>query len=181
MPDNALDGFSLSATWQIVLAIATLLGLLVGIAGVIIPFALLPRKSNEAPSTKGKLRPIRSWHPSQFNRALGELTRFRRLLKEHLFYDGTERGHFTESDRVRWTFQLLLTAAAFMVPESLGKANLFRISSIIRTRDGENHTTEVRLYSAEFVGVFSIYQLSNTLNRKELRQRFRRPIRLRLP
>jgi hypothetical protein len=54
-----------------------------------------------------------------------------------------------------------------MVPHSLGKANLFRVSTINRDRAGR--TVGVRLYSSEFVGVFSTSQLINVYHSTELR------------
>jgi hypothetical protein len=152
---------------QIALAVIGIAGTILSAWGLAVSLQWSPRRANEEPRKGIPLPPIRFWRPSQYALALGNLLDFTKRLKQHVFYTGKERGHVTESDLVRWIIQLALTCAAQMVPQSLGKANLFRVSSIIRDRAGR--TTGVRLYSSEFVGVFSTSQLINVYHSTELR------------
>ena len=167
MLDLRADTFSFPAGVQIALALVGVLGTILSVAGAILTIRLSPRRANESPQVGRPLHPIRLWRPSQFALALGHLQRFRERLLEDAFSKGTERGHVTESDLLRWIIQLGLTCAAHMVPQSLGKANLFRVSRLEANSDG--HTTAITLYSSEFVGVFSVNQLTNLINPRELR------------
>ena len=159
--------FNFPADVQIILAIATIAGLAVAVIGVVLTIQLSPRKSNEAPRVGRPLHPIRFWRPSQYALALGHLQKFQERLAEDTYSKGMERGYVTESDLVRWVVQLALTCAAQMVPQSLGKANLFRVSQIVS--NGRGHTTAISLYSSDLVGVFSVNQLTNWMNPTELR------------
>lgn len=168
MGSGAASEFSLPSGVQIALAAVGVVSFLLTLAGFIFTVRLSPRKVNEAPRRGRALHPIRFWRPSQYSLALGHLEDFCSKLREDVYYKGEERGHVTESDLVRWITQLSLTCASQMVPQSLGKANLFRVSQI--TKDDEGRRAEIRLYSSEFVGVFSVNQLTNMLNAAELRR-----------
>jgi hypothetical protein len=54
-----------------------------------------------------------------------------------------------------------------MVPQSLGKANLFRISSLERNLEGR--ITEIKIYASEFVGIFSPAQMADRIDQTFLR------------
>jgi hypothetical protein len=165
--DEGTAVFAFDPWIQIVLAIVGIVGTLLSAWGLAVSLQWSPRRANEQPRKGIPLSPIRFWRPTQYALALGNLLDFVRRLQQRTFYTGKERGHVTESDLVRWIIQLALTCAAQMVPQSLGKANLFRVSSISRDRAGR--TIGVRLYSSEFVGVFSTSQLINVYHATELR------------
>jgi hypothetical protein len=157
-----------SSPWtQAVLALLSALGFILSIAGLVLTVKLAPRRANERPGIGRALHTIRFWRPSQYSLAMGHLQMFRERLADDAYHKGHERGKVTESDLIRWIIQLALTCAAEMVPQSLGKANLFRVSQIVS--DDTGHTTEIRLYSSEFVGVFSAHQLTNLMNETEIR------------
>lgn len=162
-----LAGLVSSPLAQVTLALLSALGFILSVVGVVLTVKLAPRRANEKPVTGRTLNQIRFWRPSQYSLAIGHLQKFRELLADDVYHKGTERGRVTESDLIRWIIQLGLTCAAHMVPQSLGKANLFRVSQIIT--DGTGRTTEIRLYSSEFVGVFSVHQLTNLMDETEIR------------
>ncbi|MFI1994810.1 hypothetical protein [Actinoplanes sp. NPDC020271] len=170
MSSNDSAAYAFPAWLQIVLAVLGLIGTVLSAWGLAVSLQWSPRRANEEPRKGIPLSSIRFWRPTQYALALGNLMDFVRRLQQKVFYTGKERGHVTESDLVRWIIQLALTCAAQMVPQSLGKANLFRVSSIIRDKAGR--TTGVRLYSSEFVGVFSTSQLINVYQATELRNVF---------
>lgn len=161
------DTFSFPPLIQITVAVIGGIGFLLTLAGLILAVRWTPRRANEHPRRGRPLRIIRFWRPSHYSLALGYLEDYCNRLINQDYHVGNERGFVTESDLVRWTFQLALTCAAYMVPYSLGKANLFRVSSIIS--DTESRRTEVRVYSSEFVGVFPARQLADPLDNKRLR------------
>ena len=159
--------FSLPPWVQITIAIVGGVGFLLTLAGLILAVRWSPRRANEHPRRGRPLRTIRFWRPSHYSLALGYLEDYCQRLINHDYHVGSERGYVTESDLVRWTFQLALTCAAYMVPHSLGKANLFRVSAIIS--DEESRRTEVRVYSSEFVGVYPARQLTDPFDNTRLR------------
>jgi hypothetical protein len=167
VPSGQAHEFSLPANLQVILAVIGIASFVLTFVGVVLTVQLSPRKSNEAPQTGRSLHPIRFWRPSQYALALGHLYRFQERLSQDTYSKGMNRGFVTESDLVRWITQLALTCASQMVPQSLGKANLFRVSQIESNSRG--HTTAISLYSSEFVGVFSVNQLTNWMNPTELR------------
>lgn len=167
MPLASTASWVTSPWTQGILGLLSVIGLVVGVVGVVLTIKLAPRRANERPRIGRALHAIRFWRPSQYSLAIGHLQLFRERLIQDQYFKGNERGRVTESDLIRWIVQLALTCAANMVPQSLGKANLFRVSQIISDESG--HVTEVRLYSSEFVGVFSANQLTNLLNETEIR------------
>lgn len=142
-------------------------GFVFTVAGVVLTVRLSPRKANEAPLRGRPVRAVRIWSPSQYSLALGYLEDFCQKLRNKFYYSGKERGRVTESDLVRWIIQLSLTCAAQMVPQSLGRATLFRVSSL--TSDGDGRTVGIRIYSSEFVGVFSVNQVASVFDGTFLR------------
>jgi hypothetical protein len=83
-----------------------------------------------------------------------------------------ERGFVSNTDLVRWTISQALTCAATLVPQSLGKATLFRVSSIRqygKDDPWQPFRREIRIYSSEFVGVFSPSQLTEPRNPARIR------------
>lgn len=166
MHHNA-HAFNFPAWIQIALAVVAGVGFGIGVIELILAIRWSPRRANERPRRGRPLRIIRFWRPSHYSLALGHLEDYCRRLKNGEYHTGNERGFVTQYDLVRWTFELALTCAAWMVPHSLGKANLFRVSQIIT--DSQQRRTEVRVYSSEFVGVFSASQLIDSLNGTRLR------------
>lgn len=163
----AVDGYSLSAGVQIALAVLGVLGFVLTVASFVLMIHWSPRKSNELPKLDLPLRSVRFWRPSHYSLAVGYLQEFRDRLKSGAYHTGGERGWVTESDLVRWIIQLGLTCAAQMVPQSLGKANLFRVSSLRRNNRGQ--IVEVKVYASEFVGAFPLAQLTNHIDQNALR------------
>ena len=161
------DAFNFPAWVQITVAIIGVLGFAVTVVGLFLAVRWSPRRTNERPRIGRPLRIIRFWRPSHYSLALGYLEEYCQQLSRREYHVTDERGYVSESDLVRWSFQIALTCAACMVPHSLGKANLFRVSRIIT--DGEQRRTEVRVYSSEFVGVFSPRQLADPLDNTRLR------------
>jgi hypothetical protein len=159
--------FNLPAWVQVTIAIIGGAGLIVGLAELVLAVRWSPRRGNERPRLGRPLRIIRFWRPSHYSLALGHLQDYCRRLTNGDYHAGSERGYVTESDLVRWTFELALSCAAYMIPHSLGKANLFRVSQIIT--DSHQRRTEVRVYSSEFIGVFSANQLIDVLDSTRLR------------
>lgn len=161
------DAFNFPAWVQITVAIIGVLGFAVTVVGLFLAVRWSPRRTNERPRIGRPLRIIRFWRPSHYSLALGYLEEYCQQLSRREYHVTDERGYVSESDLVRWSFQIALTCAACMVPHSLGKANLFRVSRIIT--DAEQRRTEVRVYSSEFVGVFSPRQLADPLDNTRLR------------
>jgi hypothetical protein len=157
---------SLSAS-QWALAVVAVIGTTASVIGVVLAIAWSPRRSNERPVTGRIIPSIRFWRPSSYTLALGKLKQFIDRWKDGTFNSRNERGFVTEYDLVRWIIQLALTCAANMVPQSLGKANLFRVSQI--ERDAAGRVTRVKVYSSEFDGVFSPGQLIDVLDSQLLR------------
>jgi hypothetical protein len=79
----------------------------------------------------------------------------------------SRRGFVTEYDLVRWIIQLALTCSANIIPQSLGKAALFRIGDM--EFDGDTRLTSVRVYSFELEGIFSIEQMIDDMNPRHMR------------
>jgi hypothetical protein len=152
---------------QGVLTILGVISFLITLIGVILTIRWSPRKANEAPRRGRPVHPVRFWRPSQYALALGYLEDFCQRLQQGSFYSGQERGRVTESDLVRWIIQLSLTCAAQMVPQSLGRATLFRVSQL--ARDDVGRTTGIRIYSSEFVGVFAPLQMASPFDSTYIR------------
>jgi hypothetical protein len=83
------------------------------------------------------------------------------------FDASNRRGFVTEYDLIRWVIQLALTCAANIVPQSLGKASLFRISEIEFSDSGR--LVNVRVYSFELEGIFSAEQMVDQMNSRRMR------------
>jgi hypothetical protein len=161
------DAVGLSASAQIALAVLAVLGVVLTAASLVLTIRWSPRKSNEHPRRGRPLRQIRFWRPLQYALALGYLQDYSERLRSGQYYGGDQRGRVTDSDLTRWIIQIALTCAAQIVPQSLGKANLFRVSDIFY--DDEGRSTKVRVYSSEFVGVFSSNQMIDPMNKTFLR------------
>jgi hypothetical protein len=146
-----------SAAVDVGLTTLALLGSVLAAWALIVAVRWTPHRANEVHRDGGHLQPIRFWRPSQYSRALLCLTENCDQLQRGQFYSGPQRGRVTESDLVRWIVQHVLTCAAQIVPQSLGKANLFRVSSL--GQDEHGVTNAINLYSYEFVGAFSRDQL----------------------
>lgn len=160
---SGTERFDLPAWLQISLAIIGVISFIFGAIEFSFTIRATPRRRNEGPVQGKSLGVVRRWRPLHYSLALGHLTEFCQRLKGRAFYDSSdERGRVTEYDLVRWIIHLGLTCAAQMVPQSLGKANLFRVSSI--NRDTEGRPISVRVYSSEFVGVFSPNQLTDVID-----------------
>jgi hypothetical protein len=142
-------------------------GAVASILALIFAVIFTPRPSNERPITGKKVPTVRFWRPRNYNLALGHLKDFVERWTDHLFDPSNVRGALTEYDLVRFIIQLALTCAANIVPQSLGKATLFRISRIERNKEGE--VTRVTVYSSEFDGIFTAEQLINDIHPQRLR------------
>jgi hypothetical protein len=125
-----------------------------------------PNRTNEQASTGQKLHSVRLWQPGHYSLALGHLRVLCQHWKDGEFHPEDVRGRTTEWDIVRWILQLSLTCAASMIPQSLGKANLFRASQVTHNPAG---TPELTLYSSEFDGIFSVRQLVHPFDHTSLR------------
>jgi hypothetical protein len=110
---------------------------------------------------------VRFWRPRSYNLPLGNLEDFVNRWKRREFETGNNRGWVTEYDLIRWIIQLALTCAANIVPQSLGKANLHRISEI--RYDSSGKLALVKVYSSEFDGVFTADQLLDRFNPRRIR------------
>jgi hypothetical protein len=161
-PVDILGSSTLGLAFEVLglIAVAVLIGVVV--------FVLLrsPNRSNEQASTGRTLHPMRLWHPGHYSLALGHLQVLCRHWKDGEFHPADVRGRTTEWDLIRWILQLSLTCAASMIPQSLGKANLFRVSQVARNLASQ---PELTLYSSEFDGVFSVRQLVDPLDHTRLR------------
>jgi hypothetical protein len=131
MAIRTTETFSFSAWIQIAVAIIGIIGFVVTVVQLFLAVQWSPRRANELPQLGRPLKIIRIWRPSHYSLALGYLEEYcQRLISRGYDLSG-KRGYVTEYDLVRWTFQIALTCAAYMVPHSLGKANLFRVSQIV--------------------------------------------------
>jgi hypothetical protein len=126
-----------------------------------------PRPSNETSPVHGRLATIRFWRPVHFSQGLRRLEELCELYTRGEYSDRDIRGLVTRRDLVTWITQLALTCAANMVPESLGRANLFRVSQIECDSDGI--IIYVRVDSSGFDGIFSANQLTDFVDHKRLR------------
>lgn len=167
MAGQASDTFNFPAWIQIAVAMLGVIGFIVTVVSLFLAVQWSPRRTNEYPRIGRPLKIIRFWRPTQYSLALGYLAEYCQRLINREYSVSDERGYVTESDLIRWAFQIALTCAACMVPHSLGKANLFRVSRIIT--DGDNRRIELHVYSSEFVGVFSPRQLVDPLDNTRLR------------
>lgn len=153
--------------------LVTIAGTAVGVVGLILTWvtlALSPRKGNETPPVRKRLPTIRLWRPAQFSLAFSYLSDYCENLK-NAKYD-SRRGFVSSSDLVRWTISQALTCAATLVPQSLGKATLFRVSTIRsygKDDPWQPFRREIRIYTSDFVGVFSPSQLSEPRNPNRIR------------
>jgi hypothetical protein len=157
-----------SLSWQdwVVVAI-TALGAAIALTEIIVRLVTSPNRRNEQPEELGSLRTIRRWHPTQFSLARGQLKLFHTRLSEREYASGVVRGQVTEGDLYRWSIQQAIACAACIVPQSLGKANLFRVSQLQHDEYGQ--LVSVSLYSSEFVGVFSPNELIDQLDNRHIR------------
>jgi hypothetical protein len=168
----------------------TIAGLLIALAGVVFSvwFYLSPRKANEAPPAQKHLPTLRLWRPKEYSLAFAYLHDYCEALKSkcaepmaaerhglgHQDQNGKlgARGFVSDTDLVRWTVQQALTCAATLVPRSLGKATLFRVSDIKEFGADDPwlpFRREVSVYSSQFVGVFSPDQLTHPQNSDRIR------------
>lgn len=166
MPSFVSD-FMASPGIQALVAVLSVLGFVFSVLGIVVTIRWSPRRSNEVPRRGRPLRAIRFWRPSHYSLALGYLNDFCDRLKKNMYHSGTERGRVSEADLVRWILQIALTCAAQMVPQSLGKATLFRVSQV--KIDETGRTTDIAIYSSEYVGIYSANQVTSTLNGTFLR------------
>jgi hypothetical protein len=154
-------------------AVPTIVSLLVGVVGAAASLVGLvtgvwsPRRSNERPVVGHKIPTVRFWRPRNYNLALGLLNELIERWKNQEFDVQNRRGFVTEYDLVRWILQLALTCAANIVPQSLGKASLFRIGDI--ETDGDARIISVRVYSFELDGIFSAEQMIDPINATRMR------------
>jgi hypothetical protein len=162
-----LENLLTSPVFQAFIVVVGILGTTASVIAVVLAVAWSPRKSNEQPTAIGKLPTIRSWRPRHYSQSLWQLQDFIKRYKTGKFYEKDERSRVTEYDLIRWIIQLSLTCAAYMMPQSLGKANLFRISQF--QRDDTGHLKLIRVYASEFDGVFTAHQLMNRLEPTFLR------------
>ena len=153
--------------WSIIGVVGTVVGTVASIIGVLLAIAWSPRRSNEVPVIDKKVPTVRFWRPRNYNLALGHLQAFAKRWQDHLYETNNRRGCVTEYDLIRWIIQLALTCAANIVPQSLGKASLFRVSQI--EQDSQGRVTRVSIYSSEFDGIFSGDQLIEPLQPKRIR------------
>ncbi len=168
---TTVDAASASSGVQAVLGLGgfvfTVLGTIASIVALVLGFVWAPRRSNEQPVVGKKVPTVRFWRPRNYNLALGHLRDFIRRWQDRQFSTDNKRGYVTEYDLVRWIIQLALTCAANVIPQSLGKANLLRVSRI--ERDSDDRVRNVTVYSSEFDGIFTAEQLVNDLNPRRMR------------
>jgi hypothetical protein len=163
-------------------------GAIIALVGVVFSvwFYLSPRKANEAPPALKHLPTLRLWRPKEYSLAFAYLNDYCKALKSKRAEpvaserNGLQvqdekfgaRGFVSETDLVRWTVQQALTCAATLVPRSLGKATLFRVSDIKQFTAEDPwlpFRREVSVYSSQFVGVFSPDQLTHPQNSDRIR------------
>jgi hypothetical protein len=116
---------------------------------------------------KYRIHTIRFWHRANYNLALQELERMVGHWSRREFDTESRRGFVTEYDLVKWIIQLALACAAAIVPQSLGKASLFRIGEI--TADEQERISRVRVFSFELTGVFSPEQMHDFADPRRMR------------
>jgi hypothetical protein len=162
---SALD--TTSTNLRAVLDAVGVLGTLASLIALALTILWSPRRSNEEPSDGHRLHAIRFWRPSHYSQALGRLDDLCNALSEGAYHPRDERGFVTREDLTGWITKAALTCAANIIPQSLGKANLFRISEV--ERDAQKKIVSVRVYSSDFDGIFPLSQLVDLVDPHRLR------------
>lgn len=111
------------------------------------------------PRRIGKLPRVRWWRPKHFQYGL-------QLVKEYAGLVGRYQPPpdlhddrcFAADELVRWSYQALLSCAAVIVPHSQGKANLFRVTNVVRNAERMDY---LHIGSFECVGIFPPAQLTD--------------------
>jgi len=131
----------------------TLLSIVLGTVGTVASIAGLIaalRRRPESARRARKIATVRFWRSGTYHLAFDQLGELIKRWENQDFDPRNRRGFVTEFDLVRWIIQLALTCAASVVPQSLGKASLFRIGEI--QRDEHARIIRIRVYSFELDG-----------------------------
>jgi hypothetical protein len=143
------------------------IGIIGIVVAVLVPVGLARRQRGGRPAPTHKVPTIGFWRPRSYKLALVLLDEFIKRWEDGEFDRENRRGLVTEYDLIRWIIQLVLTCAANIVPQSLGRASLFRIGEI--TRDGQSRMIKIRVYSFELGGIFSLRQMINKYDHDRMR------------
>ena len=148
----------------------TLLSIVLGTVGTVASIAGLIaalRRRPESARRARKIATVRFWRSGTYHLAFDQLGELIKRWENQDFDPRNRRGFVTEFDLVRWIIQLALTCAASVVPQSLGKASLFRIGEI--QRDEQARIIRIRVYSFELDGIFSAQQMLDDMDPRRMR------------
>lgn len=160
------------AGWDLFGLISTTVTIGLGLISLVLFLLWSPRKSNEKPGSRRSLPSIRVWRPRHYSLGMEYLGDYCKQLADRQYATRFKRGFVSQSDLVRWVLQMALTCAAFIVPQALGKATLFRVSTIRQYGKHDiyqPYRREIRIYASEFVGIFPTNQVTEPTDGTRIR------------